>query len=113
MNALTPDANNLLFHPFSPAPFVGVVDPANRKFDRMPDVPDRYHIFAASPTVCYMNCRDGTLARVDFADGEAKVSNSEVFHTEEELLINYSARTGRLIWPTYPGKIFRIDLTAE
>ena len=116
MNALTPDNKNLLFYQFSPAPAVGVVDLEAKAFDRMLEVPDCYHIFPASPTVFYMNCRDGSLARVDFANGETAVTNTEVFHTEDELLINHPAfnlRTGRLVWPTYTGKIFQMDLTAE
>lgn len=116
MNALTPDKKKLLFYQFSPAPAVGIVDLEGKKFDRMVDVPDCYHIFPASPTVFYMNCRDGSLARVDIAETEPKITNSEVFHAEDELLINhpaYSMRAGRLVWPTYTGKIFQIDLTEE
>ena len=116
MNALTTDNKNLLFYQFSPAPAVGVVDLEGKKFDRMLDVPDCYHIFPASPTVFYMNCRDGSMARVDFANGETNVTNTEVFHAEEELLINhpaFSLRSGRLVWPTYTGKIFQADLTEE
>lgn len=116
MNALTPDNKTFLFYQFSPAPSVGVVDLENQQFARMLDVPDCYHIFPASPTVFYMNCRDGSLARVDFSGEEPQVTNTEVFHTEEELLINhpaYSMRVGRLVWPTYTGKIFQMDLTAE
>src|SRR5690606_4163601 len=114
MNALTPDNKTLLYYQFSPAPAVGVVNLEEQKFDRLLDVPDCYHIFPASPTVFYMNCRDGSLARVDFAGGETEVTNTEVFHTEEELLINhpaFSLRSGRLVWPTYTGKIFQMDLT--
>lgn len=116
MNALTPDNKNLLFYQFSPAPAVGVVDLEAKKFDRMIDVPDCYHIFPASPDVFYMNCRDGSLARVDMSGAEPEISNTQVFHTEEELLINhpaYAMRSGRLVWPTYTGKIFQMDLTAE
>ena len=116
MNALTPDNKHVLYYQFSPAPAVGVVNLEEKKFDRLLEVPDCYHIFPASPTVFYMNCRDGSLARVDFANGETNVTNTEVFHTEEELLINhpaYSSRTGRLVWPTYTGKIYQMDLTAE
>ncbi|CAM3729773.1 methylamine dehydrogenase (amicyanin) large subunit [Paracoccus yeei] len=116
MNALTPDKKKLLFYQFSPAPAVGIVDLEGKKFDRMVDVPDCYHIFPASPTVFYMNCRDGSLARVDIAETEPKITNTEVFHAEDELLINhpaYSKRAGRLVWPTYTGKIFQIDLTEE
>jgi methylamine dehydrogenase heavy chain len=116
MNALTPDNKKLLFYQFSPAPAVGVVDLEGKKFDRMIDVPDCYHIFPATPDVFYMNCRDGSLAQIDISGEEPKVTNTEVFHGEEELLINhpaYSMRAGRLVWPTYTGKIFRADLTAE
>ena len=116
MNALTPDKKKLLFYQFSPAPAVGIVDLEGKKFDRMVDVPDCYHLFPASPTVFYMNCRDGSLARVDIAETEPKITNTEVFHAEDELLINhpaYSMRAGRLVWPTYTGKIFQIDLTEE
>src|SRR5690606_2938445 len=116
MNALTPDDKKFLFYQFSPAPAVGIVDLEAKKFDRMIDVPDCYHIFPASPTVFYMNCRDGSLARVDIAGDEPQISNSKVFHPEEELLINhpaYTSRSGRLVWPTYTGKIYRRDLTAE
>ncbi|MBY0136144.1 methylamine dehydrogenase (amicyanin) large subunit [Paracoccus yeei] len=116
MNALTPDKKKLLFYQFSPAPAVGIVDLEGKTFDRMVDVPDCYHIFPASPTVFYMNCRDGSLARVDIAETEPKITNTEVFHAEDELLINhpaYSMRAGRLVWPTYTGKIFQIDLTEE
>ncbi|SMG23008.1 methylamine dehydrogenase (amicyanin) large subunit [Paracoccus sp. J56] len=116
MNALTPDDKKFLFYQFSPAPAVGIVDLEAKKFDRMIDVPDCYHIFPASPTVFYMNCRDGSLARVDIAGDEPQISNSKVFHPEEELLINhpaYTSRSGRLVWPTYTGKIYQMDLTAE
>lgn len=116
MNALTPDNKNLLYYQFSPAPAVGVVDLEGQAFDRMIDVPDCYHIFPASPTVFYMNCRDGSLARVDFSGEEAEITNTEVFHTEDELLINhpaFSLRAGRLVWPTYTGKIFQVDLTED
>lgn len=116
MNALTPDNKNLLYYQFSPAPAVGIVDLEAKAFDRMLEVPDCFHIFPAAPTTFYMNCRDGSLAKVDFANGETTVTNTEVFHTEEELLINhpaYNMRAGRLVWPTYTGKIFQMDLTAD
>lgn len=116
MNSVTPDNKNYLFYQFSPAPAVGLVNLETKEFERMLDVPDCYHVFPASPTVFYMNCRDGSLARVDFANGETNVTNSEVFHTEDELLINhpaFSLRSGRLVWPTYTGKIFQADLTEE
>ncbi|HWL57672.1 MAG TPA: methylamine dehydrogenase (amicyanin) large subunit [Paracoccus sp. (in: a-proteobacteria)] len=116
MNALTPDKKKLLFYQFSPAPAVGIVDLEGKKFDRMVDVPDCYHIFPATPDVFYMNCRDGSLARVDISGAEPKITNTEVFHGEDELLINhpaYSMRAGRLVWPTYTGKIFQVDLTGE
>ena len=116
MNALTPDNKKFLFYQFSPAPAVGVVDLEGQKFERMIDVPDCYHIFPASPTVFYMNCRDGTLARVDMTNEEVDVTNGEAFHTEEELLINhpvFSQNNKRLVWPTYTGKIFQMDLAED
>jgi len=116
MNALTPDKKKLLFYQFSPAPAVGIVDLEGKKFDRMVEVPDCYHIFPATPDVFYMNCRDGSLARVDISGAEPKITNTEVFHGEDELLINhpaYSMRAGRLVWPTYTGKIFQVDLTGD
>jgi len=117
MNALTPDNNTFLFYQFSPAPSVGVVDLQGKRFDRMLEVPDCYHIFPVSPTRFYMHCRDATLAQVDFADGQTKVTQTEPFHHEDdELLINhpaYSMKTGRLVWPDYTGRIFQADLTEE
>lgn len=116
MNSLTPDNKKYLYYQFSPAPGVGVVDLEAKKFDRMIEVPDCYHIFPATEDVFYMNCRDGSLARVDISGDEPQITNSEVFHTEDELLINHPAfamRSGRLVWPTYTGKIFQADLTAE
>lgn len=116
MNALTTDNKKVLYHQFSPAPAVGIVDLEAKKFERLIEVPDCYHIFPVSPTVFYTNCRNGSLARVDIADGKSDITNTRVFHTEEELLINhpaYSVRAGRLVWPTYTGKIYQVDLTAE
>lgn len=116
MNAITPDNKNILYYQFSPSPAVGIVDLEAQEFDRMIDVPDCYHIFPASPTVFYMNCRDGSLARVDFSGEEAEITNTEVFRGEDEHLVNhpaYAIRSGHLVWPTYTGKIYQMDLTEE
>lgn len=115
MTALTPDNKRLLFQRFSPSPAVGVVDLAGKKFDRILEVPDCFHIFPTGPSTFYMHCRDGTMAKVDFgASGEAKIAQSKAFHGEQEFLINhpaYSTKARRLIWPTYTGKIHQIDLS--
>lgn len=116
MNSLTPDNKKYLYYQFSPSPSVGIVDLEGKTFERTVEVPDCYHIFPATPTVFYMNCRDGSLARVDVSGEEPQITNTEVFHTEDELLINHPAfamRSGRLVWPTYTGKIFQADLTGE
>lgn len=116
MNALTPDNKKVLYYQFSPAPAVGIVDLTEKKFERLIETPDCYHIFPVSPTVFYTNCRDGSLARVNFADGKSEITNTRVFHTEDELLINhpaFSLRSGRLVWPTYTGRIHQVDLGAD
>ncbi|MDF3608024.1 methylamine dehydrogenase (amicyanin) large subunit [Paracoccus sp. DMF-8] len=116
MNSLTPDNKKYLYYQFLPAPGVGVVDLEGKAFERMIEVPDCYHIFPATENVFYMNCRDGSLARIDMSGEEPQITNTEVFHTEDELLINhpaFSMRSGRLVWPTYTGKIFQADLTGE
>lgn len=114
MNALTPDNSRLLFYQFSPSPSVGIVDLEQGKFDRWAEVHDCYHIFPVSRDVFYQHCRNGSLARVDISGEQPQITNSEVFHTEEEFVINhpaYSMKTGRLVWPTYTGKIYQADLT--
>lgn len=118
MSALTPDNKTLLYYQFSPAPAVGVVDLEGKAFSRMLEVPDCYHIFPTAADNFFMHCRDGSLARVQFdATGEAEpeVTHSEVFHPEDEYVINhpaYSQKSGRLVWPTYEGKIYQFDLSS-
>jgi len=116
MTALTPDNKTLLFYQFSPSPAVGVVDLEGKAFNRMLDVPDCYHIFPTAPDTFFMHCRDGSMAKVKFdAEGEPEINQTEVFHPEDEYLINhpaYSQKAGRLVWPTYTGKIYQIDLSS-
>nr|AAB46933.1 periplasmic methylamine dehydrogenase large subunit [Methylorubrum extorquens AM1] len=117
MTALTPNNKTLLFYQFSPQPAVGVVDLAGKKFDRMIEVPDCYHIFPSSNDTFFMHCRDGSLLKVGIgADGKSQTKRTEIFHKENEYLINhpaYSPKSGRLVWPTYTGKIFQIDLSSQ
>ncbi|WP_287883589.1 MULTISPECIES: methylamine dehydrogenase (amicyanin) large subunit [Paracoccus] len=116
MTSLTPDGKTLLFYQFSPAPAVGVVDLEGKAFKRMLDVPDCYHIFPTAPDTFFMHCRDGSLAKVAFGtEGTPEITHTEVFHPEDEFLINhpaYSQKAGRLVWPTYTGKIHQIDLSS-
>ena len=62
-----------------------------------------------------MHCRDGSMLQVAYDDqGNTKQKNTKVFHTEKEYLHNnpyYSNSTGRLVWPTYEGKIFQAKLS--
>lgn len=118
MSALTPDSKTLLYYQFSPAPAVGVVDLEGKAFRRMLEVPDCYHIFPTAADNFFMHCRDGSLARVQFdaaSDAEPQVTHSEVFHPEDEYVVNhpaYSQKSGRLVWPTYEGKIYQFDLAS-
>lgn len=115
MTALTPNNKTLLFYQFSPSPAVGVVDLAGKKFERSIKAPDCYHVFPASNEVFYMHCRDGSLAKVTMgADGKDEIKKTEIFRKENEYVINlpaYSPKNGRLVWPTYTGKIFQADLS--
>ena len=115
MTALTPDNGRLLFYRFAPSPAVGVVDLKGKKFDRLLDVPDCFHIFPTSAETFYMHCRDGTMAHVTIgASGAPKIAHSKAFHGEDEFLINhpaYSTKARRLIWPTYTGRIHQLDLS--
>ncbi len=112
----TPDGKSLLFYQFTPSPQVGLVDLANKKFVRMLDVPDCYHIFPSSNDSFFMHCRSGTMAKVTFdKDGKVEVKESATFHGEEEYLINtpaFSLKAGQIVWPTYEGKIFLVDISS-
>lgn len=115
MTALTPDNGRLLFYRFAPSPAVGVVDLKGKKFERLLDVPDCFHIFPTSAETFYMHCRDGTMAHVTIgASGTPKIAHSKAFHGEDEFLINhpaYSTKAKRLVWPTYTGRIHQLDLS--
>lgn len=116
MTALTPNNKTLLFYQFAPSPAVGVVDLAGKKFDRMIKVADCYHVFPSKDDTFFMHCRDGSLLKVSMgAGGKDESKKTEVFHKENEFLINhpaYSPKNGRLVWPTYTGKIFQADLSS-
>lgn len=114
MTALTPNNKTLLYYQFSPSPAVGVVDLAGKKFERVIKVPDCYHIFPASNDTFYMHCRDGSLLKTSMAGGKSETKKTEIFHKENEYVVNhpaYSTKNGRLVWPTYTGKIFQADLS--
>lgn len=117
MATLSNDDKFLLFQQFSPSPAVGLVDVANKSFVKMIDVPDCYHLFPAQDNTFYMHCRDGSLLQVSYdGKGEAKQENTKVFHPEDDYLLNnpaYSAKSGRLVWPSYEGNIYQADLTAK
>ncbi|MFD1330924.1 methylamine dehydrogenase (amicyanin) large subunit [Methylopila musalis] len=116
MTALTPNNKSMLFYQFSPSPAVGVVDLAGKKFSRSISVPDCYHVFPVTDETFFMHCRDGSLLKVAMGkDGKDETSKTEVFRKENEYLINhpaYSPKNGRLVWPTYTGKIFQADLSS-
>ena len=80
----------------------------------MIDVPDCFHMFPTSDTSFFMHCRDGSLAKVEMG-AEDKVTQTKVFHGEDEYLINhpaYSMKSKKLVWPTYTGKIYQVDLSS-
>lgn len=116
MTTVTPDNKSLLFYQFTPAPQVGLVDIENKKFVRMLDVPDCYHIFPTSNDTFFMHCRNGSMAKITFdKDGKVDVKQTEAFHSESEYLINtpaFSMKAGQIAWPTYEGKIFMIDISS-
>lgn len=115
LTSLQPDNSDLLFYQFSPAPAVGVVDLEAKAFDRFLEVPDCYHMFPVGNDTFYMHCRDGSLAKVNYAGGETTVTQTEVFHAEDEYLINhpaYSVKAQRLVWPSYTGRIHVVDFSS-
>lgn len=117
MATLSNDDKFLLFQQFSPSPAVGIVDVANKSFVKMVDVPDCYHLFPAANNTFYMHCRDGSLLKVGYdGKGEVKQENTKVFHPEDDYLLNnpsYSAKAGRLVWPSYEGNIYQANLNAD
>lgn len=117
MATLSVDDKYLLFQQFSPSPAVGVVNLDDKKFRKMIDVPDCYHLFPTPDNTFYMHCRDGSLLKVSYDDqGNAKQENTKVFHPENDYLLNnpaFSQKSGRLVWPSYDGQIYQADLSAK
>lgn len=115
MTALTPDDKSLLLYQFSPSPGVALVDLEGKKFVKMMDVPDCYHIFPSANDTFYMHCREGHLLKATFdKEGNLKNEKTKVFHPENEHLVNtpaYSTKAKRLVWPSYDGTIYQIDLS--
>jgi len=113
--AVSTDDKHMLIQQFSPSSGVGLVDLEKKKFVKVMDVPDCYHIFPTAKQNFFMHCRDGSLLQVAYDDqGNTKQKNTKVFHTEKEYLHNnpyYSNSAGRLVWPTYEGKIFQAKLS--
>jgi len=113
--SLSVDDKHMLIQQFSPTSGVGLVDLEQKKFVKTMAVPDCYHIFPAAKQNFFMHCRDGSLLQVSYDNqGNSKQKNTKVFHAENEYLHNnpyYSNSAGRLVWPTYEGKIFQAKLT--
>lgn len=115
MMALTPDDKSLLLYQFAPSPGVGLVDLEQKKFVKLMDVPDCYHIFPTASDTFYMHCRQGHLLKATFdKQGNIKHENTKVFHPEDKHLVNlpaYSTKAKRLVWPSYDGTIYQVDLS--
>lgn len=115
MATLSTDGDELLFQQFSPSTEVGLVDLEGEEFVKMMPVPDCYHLFPAPNQNFFMHCRDGSMVQVTYDDeGNTEENHTKVFHEEDEYLFNnptYSDKTGRLVWPTYEGRIFQMDLS--
>ncbi len=113
--ALSVDDKHMLIQQFSPSSGVGLVDLEQKKFVKLIDIPDCYHIFPAAKQNFFMHCRDGSMLQVTYDDqGNSKQKNSKVFHSEKEYLLNnpyYSNSAGHLVWPTYEGKIYQAKLS--
>lgn len=113
--ALSTDDKFMLIQQFSPKSGIGLVDLEKKKFVKVMDIPDCYHIFPTAKQNFFMHCRDGSLLQVAYDDqGNSKQKNTKVFHAENDYLHNnpyYSSQAGRLVWPTYTGKIFQAKLS--
>jgi len=113
--AFSTDDKHMLVQQFSPSSGVGLVDLENKKYVKTMEIPDCYHIFPTAKQNFFMHCRDGSLLQVAYDDqGNTKQKNTKVFHAENEYLHNnpyYSNSAGRLVWPTYEGKIFQAKLS--
>lgn len=116
MTALTPDDKSMLIYQFSPSPGVALVDLEAKKFVKVMDVPDCYHIFPTANDQFFMNCREGHLLKATFTkDGTIKTENTKIFHPENEHLVNmpaYSPKAKRLVWPSYDGTIYQVDFSS-
>lgn len=117
MTALTPDDKHMLIYQFSPSPGVGLVDLDAKKFVKLMDVPDCYHVFPVSADTFYMHCREGHLLKATFdAAGNIKHTKTKVLHPENKHVINtpaFSAKAKRLVWPTYDGTIYQVDFSGD
>lgn len=116
MTALTPDDKNMLIYQFSPSPGVGLVDLAGKKFVKLMDVPDCYHIFPTANDTFYMHCREGHLLKATFdKDGNIKHEKTKILHPENKHLVNtpaYSTKAKHLVWPSYDGTIYQVDFSS-
>lgn len=114
--AMSLDDKHLLFQQFSPSPGVGLVDLEKKAFVKMMEVPDCYHLFPVPQQQFFMHCRDGSLLQVSYdGEGNTRQKSTKVFHREDEYLLNnpfYSNASGRLVWPSYEGRIFQANLSA-
>lgn len=116
MAGLTPDDKSLLFYQFSPSPGVALIDLEAKKFVKIMDVPDCYHVFPTAADTFYMQCREGHLLKATFdKEGNLKHEKTKVFHPEDEFLINtaaYSPKAKRIVWSAYDGTIYQADLSS-
>ena len=116
MTALTPDDKSLLLYQFSPSPGVGLVDLEAKKFVKVMDVPDCYHIFPTASDTFFMHCREGHLLKATFGkDGSLKHEKTKILHPENKHLINtpaYSTKAKRLVWPSYDGTMYQVDFSS-
>ncbi|SNR79570.1 methylamine dehydrogenase large subunit [Methylobacillus rhizosphaerae] len=113
--SISTDNKHMLFQQFAPSPAVGLVDLEKKSFVKMMDIPDCYHIFPVPNQGFYMHCRDGSMMHITYDDkGNTKQKPTKVFHAEDDyLFVNpyYSNSTGRLVWPTYEGRVFQAKLS--
>lgn len=112
---ISPDNKSMYFQQFAPSPAIGLVDLEKKSFVKMMDIPDCYQIFPVANQNFFMHCRDGSLMQFTHDDkGNIKQKPTKVFHAEDDYMIvnpYYSNTTGRLVWPTYEGRIFQAKLS--
>jgi methylamine dehydrogenase heavy chain len=116
MAEVTSDKRFMLFYQFAPEPGVGLVDLEAKAFVKMMEVPDCYYLFPSGDRRFFMHCRDGSLLNATFDEsGNVETQRTEVFHPEDEHLINtpaFSRSAGKIVWPAYDGTIYRIDISS-